>query len=239
VIDTSGNVGVGTNAPSTLLEAKGEIKSSGAASALTFVNTANQAVSWKWNADASGAHFSDSVGNATNALFVAANGRVGIGTATPAAKLEVAGGIKCVGAVDTSSDARFKLNIQPLSDALVQTLRLRGVSYDWNRAKFPNKGFDDRHQLGFIAQEVREILPDVVSEDADGYLSIGYTAIIPVLAEAVKELKQQKDAEIAALAQKVTALEARDAAREARLTKLESALDERPARAITASLDLK
>jgi hypothetical protein len=171
---------------------------------------------------------------------------VGIGTVTPGAKLEVNGDIKCIGAVDTSSDARYKMNIQPLTGALGQTLRLRGVSYDWNRATFPDKGFNDRRQIGFIAQEVREILPDVVSEDQDGYLSIGYTAIIPVLTEAVQELKQEKDAEIADLkaknaeiAQKLTALEARDAAREARLTRLENALEERPVRPVTAALDWK
>jgi hypothetical protein len=157
----------------------------------------------------------------------------------------VNGTVTCTG-FNNTSDARYKMNIQPLSSALAQTLRLRAVSYDWNRAKFPDKGFDDRRQLGFIAQEVREILPDVVSENQDGYLSVSYTEIIPVLAEAVKELKQQKDAEIAALkadnaalAQKLTVLEARDAAREARLTKLESALEDRPARAVTAALDLK
>lgn len=116
------------------------------------------------------------------------------------------------------------------------------MSYDWSRAAFPARDFNDRHQIGFIAQEVREILPDGVSEDREGYLSIGYSAIIPVLVEAVKELKRQSDGEIAALkadnaalAQKLGAL----AAREARLTRLESALDDRPVRTVRASLDLK
>ena len=246
VIDTVGNVGIGAPGPTTPLEVNGEIKSSGGAAAFTFENRNNSSFNWQWLADNAGAHFSSSSGNATNALFASVSGNIGIGTSTPSTRLQVAGGIKCNGTVDTSSDARYKLNIEPLSGALAQTLRLRGVSYDWNRAKFPDKGFNDRHQLGFIAQEVREILPDVVSEDPEGYLSIGYSAIIPVLAEAVKELKQQKDAEIAALqagndalAQKVTALEARDAAREARLTKLESARAERPSRPINATLEFK
>ncbi len=148
--------------------------------------------------------------------------------------LTSSGNMNVAGTVTQNSDARFKTNIETVSGALEKMLRLRGVSYDWNQAAFPERTFDTRHQLGFIAQEVREVLPDVVSEDADGYLAVGYTAIMPVLAEAIKELKAQKDAEIATLREKITVLEARDAAREARLTRLEAAAS--PARVVTASL---
>ncbi len=80
------------------------------------------------------------------------------------------------------------------------------------------------------------MLPEVVTRDADGYYSVAYSEVIPVLVEATKELR----AENATLRQKLAALEARDAAREARLTRLEAALDEdRPARTVSASLDLK
>jgi hypothetical protein len=54
-------------------------------------------------------------------------------------------------------------------------------------------------QIGLIAQQVREILPEIVSEDEKGYLSIGYTAIIPLLVEGIKEQQttmKEKDAEI-------------------------------------------
>ena len=105
------------------------------------------------------------------------------------------GGIKCIGAVDTSSDARYKTNVQPLAGALDNALRPRG-ELRLEACGVPNKRFRDRPQIGFIAEEVREILPDLVSEDHDGYLSIGYTAIIPVFADAVKELNNDKDAEI-------------------------------------------
>ncbi len=246
---TGGNVGIGTASPTAKLDVRGNSKFVGSVAieasgtALLSLERTGAAggrfdINYSGFTANEGLYFSESGVNSSN-LVLREGGNVGISTNTPSAKLEVNGGIKCIGAVDTSSDARYKTNIAPLAGALDKARRLRGVSYDWNRAAFPQKDFGDRHQLGFIAQEVREILPDVVSEDHDGYLSIGYTAIIPVLAEAIEELQTQKDVEIAALKQQVAALEARDAAREARVARMERALGESPVRTVRASLDLK
>lgn len=131
-----------------------------------------------------------------------------------------------------ASDARYKNSIRPVTAALDTISALRGVSYDWNRAEFPGKSFPDGRSLGFIAQEVEKVLPDVVHKDAEGYYSIAYTEVIPVLVEAAKELK----AENTALREKLTALETRDRAREARLTRLEAAIESRPARAANGAL---
>ena len=90
-------------------------------------------------------------------------GRVGIGTNAPSVTLEVNGGIKCIGAVDTSSDDRYKTNVVPITGALDKVMRLHGVSYDWKRAEFPDKAFNDRRQIGLIAQQVREVLPELKS----------------------------------------------------------------------------
>ena len=171
-----------------------------------------------------------------SSVALAANGNVGIGTATPGAfKLDVNGGLRCIGSVDITSDARFKLDVEPLSSALDSVLRLRGVSYSWDRAGFPEKNFNDRRQLGFIAQEVREILPEIVSEDTDGYLSVGYSALTPVLVEAIKE--QQRT--ISTLQARIKALEAADRAREERLSRIENALGDRPARAVPAKVEFQ
>jgi len=91
------------------------------------------------------------------------------------------------------SDARYKTNIQPLVHALEKILALRGVRYDWRTLEFPEMRFDQGAQLGFVAQEIREILPEVVCEDAEGHYAIAYSRLIPVLVEAVKE--QQKGME--------------------------------------------
>ncbi|MGV3664107.1 MAG: tail fiber domain-containing protein [Prosthecobacter sp.] len=162
-------------------------------------------------------------------------GNVGIGTSNPSAALEVNGGIKCTGPVDTTSDARFKTGVEPLMGALDLVLRFRGVSYDWKHAEFPERNFPRRRQLGFIAQEVREILPELVSEDHEGCLSIALSSIIPLLVESTKELcastaaekqsnaawmksMQQENAELRA---RLEVLEAKDKIREDKLAALE------------------
>jgi len=98
-----------------------------------------------------------------------------------------------VGAYQNVSDARYKTNITRLTHALDKIMALRGVKYEWRRDAFPQVKFDNGAQLGFVAQEIREVLPEVVSQDAQGYYSIAYSKVIPVLAEAIKD--QQKEME--------------------------------------------
>ena len=102
-----------------------------------------------------------------------------------------------------TSDKRWKKEIEPLSDALSTIQKLNGVSYLWKQDEFPEKEFSDDRQVGLIAQDVEKILPEVVKTDEEGYKSIAYSQIVPVLIEAVKSQqkiidKQQK----AMLAQK-------------------------------------
>ena len=54
-------------------------------------------------------------------------------------------------------------------------------------------GIDQTRQVGFSAQEVREVLPEVVSEGEDGYFSIEYGKMVPLLLEAIKEQQKQID----------------------------------------------
>ena len=120
------------------------------------------------------------------------NARVGIDRIPdPGYQLDVNGDIRCVN-VTQSSDARFKQGIRPLVNSLGQLAKLQGVNYEFNREKFPKQGFSTRKQIGLIAQEVREVFPELVSEDGEGFLSVNYTALIPVLIEAVKELHEKQ-----------------------------------------------
>jgi hypothetical protein len=100
--------------------------------------------------------------------------------------LHVIGNILATGAI-TPSDARYKQHIQTLSHALGKVQRLRGVSYDWRRDAYPQMGFNERPQLGFIAQELSQVLPEAVHQDAEGMYSVNYSSVVPVLVEAVKE----------------------------------------------------
>lgn len=88
--------------------------------------------------------------------------------------------------VFAGSDIRFKKEISPLDDALSKTLKLNGVSWKWRGTEFPERKFNERTQVGFIAQNVTEILPEAVGKDSDGYLGINYAKIVPLLTEAIK-----------------------------------------------------
>ncbi len=101
------------------------------------------------------------------------------------------------------SDIQLKKDIQPIGNALDKILTLRGVKFNW---KDPAMGAGN--QVGLIAQDVEKVLPEVVSKNGDGYLSVDYSKLSPLLIEAVKDLKTEKDQEINNLQQKIDILEA-------------------------------
>lgn len=115
-----------------------------------------------------------------------------------------------------SSDERFKENIRPIQKKLSAINSLKGISYNLktpdNFEAYKAAGSlsekeqvdiaalseiqekikaDKRTRLGFIAQDVQAIFPELVEEDAEGYLSVDYLGLIPVLVEAVKEQQGQ------------------------------------------------
>jgi ElaB/YqjD/DUF883 family membrane-anchored ribosome-binding protein len=128
------------------------------------------------------------------------SGNVGIGlTNAPSYTLQVIGSVAGVGAYVNLSDARYKKNITPLEHGLDKIMALRGVEYDWRREEYPQMRFDAGKQVGFVAQELKGVLPEAVTQDAEGYYSIAYSKVIPVLVEAVKDQQKaitNKDAEI-------------------------------------------
>ena len=116
-------------------------------------------------------------------------GNVGIGdylSATLSQKLEVAGDA-LINGVFISSDKRYKQNIHHIPEALTSLEKLHGVSYEYKTAKFERRNFQKGKTLGFIAQEVEKVFPELVVEDAEGYKAVNYIGLIPVLVEAIKE----------------------------------------------------
>lgn len=144
-------------------------------------------------------------------------GNVGIGTRGPEYTLDVNGTIR--GNNVSPSDIRLKKNIQPLCNALGTVANLRGVTFDWIRDDGRERSFPDGRQVGFIAQEVEKVLPEVVSTDAKGFKSVAYQNVVPVLVEAVKQ--QQK---------LIAELKRGNAALEARLRRLEGRPGSKPSR---------
>gem|GEM_PF-6451589 len=94
--------------------------------------------------------------------------------------------IRC-NSVSICSDQRYKKSIRPLQSSLTSIRRLRGVSYEWRVDDFVDKGFSNDRQIGFIAQELEQIFPDLVMTDEEGYKSIDYVSLIPVVVESIKE----------------------------------------------------
>jgi hypothetical protein len=89
------------------------------------------------------------------------------------------------GDITTSSDARLKENVVTIDSALNKVDQMRGVYF--------NKIGKDVRNVGVIAQEMEEVLPEVVATDDEGMKSVAYANIVGVLIEAIKELKCQID----------------------------------------------
>jgi hypothetical protein len=81
--------------------------------------------------------------------------------------------------VNSLSDRSHKTNIRPIEDSIALVQRLQGVRFDWIENNKPS--------IGVIAQDVEEILPEVVETNEDGTKSVSYGNIIGVLIEAIKE----------------------------------------------------
>lgn len=129
-----------------------------------------------------------------NLLLNPNGGNVGIGTTTPSTKLYVNGDITA-NSVAGTSDIRFKTNIRPVENALDKVKLLRGVYFNWNQKAFPEKEFGAQDELGFIAQEVEKIVPEIVSKDKskEEYRSVKYDKLVALLVEAIKDQQKQID----------------------------------------------
>ncbi len=120
------------------------------------------------------------------------------------------------------SDATRKTNVTPLGDVLDKLEQIRGVSYELiDEAKSPGT-LEGPRQIGVLAQEVQAVFPELVSTiPGDGYLAVEYGKLSAVLIEAVKELRAEKDAEIATLKAENAALQQQLDDMETRLAALE------------------
>jgi len=118
------------------------------------------------------------------------------------------GGLAYVNGLYNLSDGRLKTNVQPLSGALQKVNALEGVSFQYDAASYPEfVGQDNRTYLGFVAQQVQSVVPEVVAEKsligqnellakenarAEMFSNqlvkvVDYSALVPLLVEAIKE----------------------------------------------------
>ena len=135
--------------------------------------------------------------NNTIRMHIKNDGNVGIGTVGPLHKLHVNGTIAgsqvICGTTSLCSDVRFKKDILPFKSPMEQLTKLQGVNYYWDTDKFSDRGFGKEKQIGFVAQEIQSVFPELVYTDPEGYLSVDYTSLVPVLVEALKEQQMEFD----------------------------------------------
>ena len=108
--------------------------------------------------------------------------------------VKVTGSISAT-SVNTTSDLRVKKDISNLDDSSMRMLSLlRPVSFLYDNKDsllYLDESEYKRTHYGFIAQEIKEIIPDIVIEDAAGYLSVNYIELIPLLVQTVKQQQEQ------------------------------------------------
>jgi hypothetical protein len=97
-----------------------------------------------------------------------------------------------------SSDRRLKENIKPIENALEKIKKLEGVMFDWTEEYIKSHGGEDgyfvrKHDTGVIAQQVEEVLPEVVVTREDGYKAVNYEKIMGLVIQAINELQEKID----------------------------------------------
>ena len=86
-----------------------------------------------------------------------------------------------------SSDKRLKDNIVTIGSPLQKIGRIGGYEFDWNENQHVYRG----HDVGVIAQEIEEVIPEAVKDRDGGYKGVQYDKIIPLLIEGIKELTKK------------------------------------------------
>jgi len=91
----------------------------------------------------------------------------------------------------STSDARLKDNVTPLSTPIDRLMKLQGVDFTWKPDI--DSEYAGKKDIGLIAQQVEEVLPDAVETRYNGYKAVRYEKVIPLLVEAIKEQQKQID----------------------------------------------
>ncbi|MCP4678141.1 MAG: tail fiber domain-containing protein [Deltaproteobacteria bacterium] len=155
-------------------------------------------------------------------MTVDSAGRVGIGDTSPSYRLELPNnsmtsiGRARANAWSTYSDERVKFNQEPMAFGLEDVMLMQPKQYDHYSGDIVDGKLviedDYSHEIGLIAQEVYEIVPEVVSkpeDDMEDLWSMDYAKMTTVLIKGIQDLKQEKDTEIQALIKENSLLKSR------------------------------
>jgi hypothetical protein len=210
MLDENGNLGIGTETPERRLHIVGD-----GPRVLVEAMTGNPEVNLKVTGDSWGdiwavyKHVEDGdlhfFQGGDRVTFEGGSGNVAIGTTDAAGYRLCVDGSVYASTGYYSSDARLKTDLLEIDDALGKILRLNGRSFRWRIEDHPDRGFPEGRHYGLVAQEVEEVLPEVVGSGPGDEKALAYSELIPVLVESVKQLKAENDA----LRARIEALEGR------------------------------
>lgn len=190
-LNSSGNVGIGIAPSSYKLYTNGTVRLKQGSATLYLRNNQIQLCHNESNSDL----FFDAYEEEEPNLYPEDDDCGGLGTSTKQ-YWEVWGRYIYAYSFILTSDIRLKENIRPLSNSINKIMSIRGVKYDfitpkdvsWNENKLNKFEYLGKNKIGFIAQELIEVCPELVKyNDKNDEYSIDYLGMIPILVEAIKE----------------------------------------------------
>ncbi|MBX3390583.1 MAG: tail fiber domain-containing protein [Phycisphaeraceae bacterium] len=165
----------------------------------------------------------------TRGINVTPNGNVGIGTAQPGAFLLAVNGPAAnrTGTWSVMSDARLKKDVRGVQPGtLDRLLELRGVEFEYTNEAVAQHSVAEGPMVGFVAQEVECIFPEWVECDAQGIRFVTERGTTALLVEALRELRTEKDQQIAELnARHKAEIELLESKKDSKIAELEARLE--------------
>jgi hypothetical protein len=183
ITNASGHVGIGISTPGSKLEVNGTINFNSSGDRGFICNPGAGTFLLGDMDDVGGGAYIN--GDGTYINYYA--GGVITGRLEDDGTLTVIGDMVAYG---SPSDKRLKENIKPIESALDKAMKLQGVTFDWKES---DSLLDIKEDIGFIAQDVQKVVPELVRENNNGMLSMRHQGITPILLEAIKELKAEID----------------------------------------------
>jgi hypothetical protein len=174
--------------------------------------------SYDWSMGYDGANNNYNISNSANPaasikLTISSIGNVGIGTASPAVQFHTTSNVRFAGLASITdlrtdadgdlfngSDFNLKNSIDTINFGLKDVLKLKPVQFNWNDI---SRNLNEYKNLGFIAQDVMDVIPNAASSMGDGDMQVDYNAIVATLTKAI----QEQQALIKTLEQRIINLE--------------------------------
>ena len=222
----NGNVGINTASPSAKLEILGNTDSYAGMAKIFFTDSNTNSDSRNWSIGNGGSGYGNltfsvssvkdgnpSSGSEINAMVIDKSGNVGIGTTSPAVQFHTTSNVRFAGLTSITdlrtdadgdlfngSDFNLKNSIDTINFGLLDVLKLKPVSFNWNNE---SRNINEYKSMGFIAQDVMNVIPNAASTMGDGDMQVDYNAIVATLTKAI----QEQQALIKALEQRILILE--------------------------------